>query len=347
MKNRTLGTLNVLTKGVGEDLDDRIQREIANASDPITALFINWPRLTTAQLSSLIRRWKMPVYDRLTLVTTLFRLNCTSPESKLQARIAELTVLKTRLPAVLYQNTAYTGQLSKVYDAIDNEETRMQKQLRELELEQKKNKINLRRRSMEQSPTISVLGYTNAGKTSLIKHVSRKANLVPKDQVFATLNISAHQAFININRGTDSVPGPGLRTRFIDTIGFMSDLPVEFLAAFRATIRECFFSDLIINVVDVSENDWRLKANFVDSMIRKTFNESRQHYSSDDQLPQLLTVGTKIDLKSHQGLEEPGEGMENLHNVILNSVAKRKNWSRTEIVFDQSDNDKLEQVSYF
>uniref|UniRef100_A0A0V0JA22 GTP-binding protein 6 n=2 Tax=Schistocephalus solidus TaxID=70667 RepID=A0A0V0JA22_SCHSO len=110
---------------------------------------------------------------------------------------------------------------------------------------------------------------------------------------------------------------PGLRLLFIDTIGFMADLPQDLIAAFRATLMECLDAEFILHVIDVSQPGWQIFSSYIDQVLR----DAGVHYATDDQVPRpisqcdepgprpcqpvLLRVGNKCDLGINLGVESP------------------------------------------
>ncbi|XP_022236544.1 putative GTP-binding protein 6, partial [Limulus polyphemus] len=96
----------------------------------------------------------------------------------------------------------------------------------------KQRQLRRKNRLQKQIPIISVVGYTNAGKTSLIKALSGDENLEPKDQMFATLDITAHAGFLPC----------GQKVLFMDTVGFISDIPTGLIEAFAATLEDVTIS---------------------------------------------------------------------------------------------------------
>ena len=111
------------------------------------------------------------------------------------------------------------------------------------ELKQLKQHRDLNRKSRRQNskPIISIVGYTNSGKSSLLNLLA-KDNIYAKDELFATLDTTSRNVWL----------GNGTEVVITDTVGFINNLPHEFIEAFASTLEECIYSDLLLLVVDVS-----------------------------------------------------------------------------------------------
>ena len=94
---------------------------------------------------------------------------------------------------------------------------------------------------------MSVIGYTNCGKTSLIKAITGCSTMQPRDQLFATLDVTCHGTIL-----TDS----NMETVLIDTVGFISGIPTPLIASFSFTLEDALQADLLLHVVDYSNPDW-------------------------------------------------------------------------------------------
>ena len=113
------------------------------------------------------------------------------------------------------------------------------------QLKNQRTKLRSNRKDSDIS-TVAVIGYTNCGKTSLIKAITGDSNMEPRNQLFATLDVTCH--------GT-KLPGSNLDTVFIDTVGFISDIPTPLIASFSATLEDALDADLILHVADFSHPD--------------------------------------------------------------------------------------------
>ena len=126
---------------------------------------------------------------------------------------------------------------------------------------------------------MAVVGYTNCGKTSLIKALTGDESMSPRDQLFATLDVTVHEAVMPSN----------LRTLFVDTVGFISDIPTNLIASFSATLEDAADADVLIHVRDVSNPDHeKQSANVLQTLRRLRVPKEK--------LDSMITLGNKIDL---------------------------------------------------
>lgn len=179
--------------------------------------------------------------DRFSVVIQILRLHATSHESKLQVALAEIPYIWRQL-GVQDQVTR-----SKLTDSqklnLRNREKRIKT---ELENVRNRRQSIRNRRVLKQFPVIAVVGYTNAGKTSLIKALTNEMTMQPRNQLFATLDITAHGGILPCN----------LNVIYMDTIGFMSDIPTGLIECFVATLEDAMFavSGKIMLVVSIKFN---------------------------------------------------------------------------------------------
>lgn len=127
-------------------------------------------------------------------------------------------------------------------------------------LERLRDKRTLMRkeRGRREFPVVSVVGYTNCGKTTLIQALTGEATLQPRDQPFATLDVTVHEGLLPSR----------LRVLYVDTIGFLSQLPHSLIHAFSATLEDVAYSDVLVHVTDVSHPDAELQKATVLSTLR-------------------------------------------------------------------------------
>ncbi|CAF3454961.1 unnamed protein product [Rotaria sp. Silwood1] len=149
-------------------------------------------------------------------------------------------------------------------------------------LEQHRKLLKRRRLSID-IPTVAVVGYTNAGKTSLIKALTKDASLQPKNQLFATLDVTTHAGIL---------PN-ALNVLYVDTVGFIADIPTTLIEAFRATLNDAIDAHLIIHVCDISHPDYVVQHKTVIQTLRELDIPSSK-------LESMITVFNKYDLLNQQ-----------------------------------------------
>lgn len=204
---------------------EKLRKTIRHNSN-ISTVFINRGRLKKDQMRNLEREFGVPILDRYRIVMQILKLHAVSKHAKLQVALAELYYLR--------RTTIHEGNFGK----MEKEKVKLMFQTREQKL---KNAIkDLRaergllrnRRQKNEYPTVAVVGYTNAGKTSLIKALTGEAKLQPRNQLFATLDVTVHEG---------SLPS-GLKILYVDTVGFISDIPTDLIECFVATLEDAVLS---------------------------------------------------------------------------------------------------------
>jgi GTP-binding protein HflX len=134
------------------------------------------------------------------------------------------------------------------------------------------------RRSLAGTPVVALVGYTNAGKSSLLNALSG-ADVLVADQPFATLDPTLRNVRL----------APGQEAIVADTVGFISDLPKELVVAFRATLEEVTSARLLLHVIDASNSNWRRQHESVIGVLRDLHAENKP----------VINVWNKIDIVSH------------------------------------------------
>jgi len=210
--------------------------------------------LSPAQQRNLERHLELPVNDRTLLILEIFAQRARSHEGKLQVELARLQYVSTRLVrrwSHLERQTGGAGvrggpgekqiELDKrmIGDAIKRTKERLGKVKKQRQTQRKQ-------RERRNSFTISLVGYTNAGKSTLFNALV-KARAYAADQLFATLDTTTRQLYLG-----DAARSVSLS----DTVGFIRDLPHGLIDAFAATLQEAADADLLLHVVDGSNPDY-------------------------------------------------------------------------------------------
>lgn len=279
----------------------------ARSSKGITSVFISVDMLKNIQIEALEEVFGLRVMDRYSVVLSIFRQHACTKEAKLQVALAELPYVTKRL-------------------GIRGEKERMLMMEREKRLRNALNIIAGKRAHIRQNrvksdiPTIAVVGYTNAGKTSLIHAITGDTRAEGKDQLFATLDVTAHGGRLPC----------GLEVLFIDTVGFIQEIPTDLIASFRATLEDAICADVIVHIRDASHPDYDLQG--------ITVEETLSSLPVPEKTP-IITVANKVDLgtvkpeadypKTHLVSAATGQGLEDLlidlESEVL-SVTGRQFW---------------------
>ncbi len=268
-------------KGKIEELDTAIS--VHGREDGLVVLF--GQTLSPSQERNLERELKVRVLDRTSLILDIFAQRARTFEGKLQVELAQLVHLSTRLVRGWTHLERQKGGIGLRGPG----ETQLETDRRLLNDRVKVLKARLAkvRRQREQGrgqrvrsgiPTVALVGYTNAGKSTLFNRLAGE-HIYAADQLFATLDPTLRRL---------DLPG-GVSIVLADTVGFIRDLPHELVDAFRSTLTETLEANLLLHVIDDSDPERALRRRSVDEVLEGIGAES---------VPQLL-VFNKIDASGH------------------------------------------------
>lgn len=205
--------------------------------------------LTPGHLRSLEARLKVKVIDRTALILDIFALHARSREGKAQVELAQLNYLLPRLRGwgeALSRSgggigTRFGGGETKLEVDRQHIRRRISKLRRDLKQLAKTRDVKRARRLDSDVPQVAIAGYTNAGKSTLMRRLTG-ADVIVADQLFATLDPTTRRL---------ELPG-GRKATIADTVGFVQKLPHDLIEAFRSTLEEVTLSDLIVHVADAA-----------------------------------------------------------------------------------------------
>jgi GTP-binding protein HflX len=204
--------------------------------------------LNPSQIRSITDQIALKVIDRTQLILDIFAQRARSREGKLQVELAQLKYL---LPRLLGKGTAMSrlaggiGGRGPGETKLEVDRRRVRKRIGQLEAdleEVRRHRRQLRsRRDQRRLPVISIIGYTNAGKSTLLNSLTR-SRVLAESRLFATLDPSSRR--LRFPRDIEVI--------ITDTVGFIRDLPQDLMVAFRATLEELEVADLLLHVIDIS-----------------------------------------------------------------------------------------------
>jgi GTP-binding protein HflX len=204
--------------------------------------------LNPSQLSSITNQVDMKVIDRTQLILDIFAQRAQTKEGKLQVELAQLKYL---LPRLISKNTAMSrltggiGGRGPGETKLEINRRRARERITRLEAElnsvRRQRKQQRAKRQKKGLPVVSIIGYTNAGKSTLLNTLT-KSNVLAESRLFATLDPSSRR--LKFPRDTEVI--------ITDTVGFIKDLPNDLRVAFRATLEELENADLLLHVIDIS-----------------------------------------------------------------------------------------------
>lgn len=285
------------------------------------------------------------VIDRTGLILEIFGLRARTKEGKLQVELARQGYERSRLVRTWTHLERQRGGLGKTGGPGETQieldrriiADRIIKLKRELEDVRRTRGLQRRARSRAGLPAVVLVGYTNAGKSTLFNRMTR-ASVLEADMLFATLDPTLRA--IALPRGEKVI--------LSDTVGFISDLPTMLVAAFRATLEEVIESDIILHVRDVSHQDTEAQMQDVEKVLRELGIEDEGH-------ERLIEVWNKIDLLDAEGRaqlvnlaarvpqdREPvlvsavtGEGLDRLTAMIAERLSRKR--TQLALMLDPAD----------
>jgi GTP-binding protein HflX len=241
--------------------------------------------LTPVQQRNLETAFGCKVIDRTALILEIFGARARTAEGKLQVELASLTYQKSRLVRSWTHLERQRGgfgflggpgesQIELDRRMIGDRIIKIKKQLADV----------VRTRTLHRAtrrdvpyPLIALVGYTNAGKSTLFNRLTN-AQVVAQDMLFATLDPTIREAVLP----------SGLKVLLSDTVGFISNLPTELVAAFRATLEEVLSADILLHVRDIAHEDSNAQRDDVNAVLKSLFGKG-------EALDHLIEVHNKID----------------------------------------------------
>ncbi len=267
-----------------EELDARMKEA------EVDLVLVDGP-VSPVQQRNLEKAWKVKILDRTGLILEIFSDRARTREGVLQVEMAALSYQRTRLVRAWTHLERQRGGLGFVGGpgetqieadrrAIDDQLTRLRRQLEKVV---KTRELHRAARRKVPYPIVALVGYTNAGKSSLFNRMTG-AEVMAKDMLFATLDPTM--------RGVE-LPS-GREVILSDTVGFISDLPTQLVAAFRATLEEVLEADLILHVRDIAHNETDAQAEDVEAILTAL--------GVDETVP-MIEVWNKVDLLTPEARE--------------------------------------------
>ena len=319
-----------------EEIKDKI-----NELHPDLVVFNN--ELSPSQLKNLELKLDIQILDRTSIILNIFALRAKTNEAKMQVEIAKLRYMLPRLSGLhlsLGRQGGGSGfsnkgsgekQIELDRRIIEDRISKLNKELSEIET---RRNIQRRKRSDSEIPLVSLVGYTNAGKSTLLNTLvdlslsDESKKVYEEDMLFATLETSIRK--IKIKDGKEFL--------LSDTVGFIRDLPHMLIKAFRSTLDEVKNSDLLLHVIDFSDEDYEENIRVTNSTLKEigadnipviyVFNKCDK--VNDTKLPYVDGNKVYISAKNNIGINE-------LIKVISSNIFGEYVTCKMQIPFERGD----------
>ncbi len=298
--------------------------------------------LSGAQIRNIEELVQRKVIDRTTLILDIFAQRALSKEGKLQVELAQL---KYRLPRLYGMG----GEMSRTGAGIGtrgpgeqklevdkrhilNKMADIRRELREV----KKNRETQRAQRLKSNmPIVALVGYTNAGKSTLLnelikthKDYSEEKEVLSKDMLFATLDVTLRKALLPNKK----------EFLVVDTVGFVSKLPHDLVEAFKATLEEVHYADLIVHVVDATNESFEIQENTTKKVLKELDAEDKKTIMAYNKIDKLeLDIYPKNQENTVYISAKKGINMDKLIDMIQEAVMEDTHNVDLLLPYDKGD----------
>lgn len=312
--------------------DGKVQelKAFIQANDCDLAVFDN--ELSPSQMRVLQEDLGVKVLDRSGLILDIFAQRAQTREGQLQVELAQYKYLLPRLIGMwthLERQEGAMGTRGPGETQLESDRRHIRRKIQKLEEEleavRKVRSTQRRQREKNAVPVVALVGYTNAGKSSILNRLT-DANIPANDRLFDTLDTTTRHLRLE----------DAQEVLLSDTVGFIRKLPTQLVEAFKATLEELRYADILLHVIDISNPDWESQAEIVDRLIRELGAEDTpclRLFNKCDRYFGILPHGENIVCISAR----TGEGIPDLLQKIADILNQGKHHARFHIPYSRGD----------
>lgn len=288
--------------------------------------------LSPAQLKNLEEALKTKVMDRTLIILDIFAARASTSEGKIQVELAQLKYRLSRLSGLgrslsrLGGGIGTRGPGEKKLE-IDRRliNSRVAQLNRELKEVQRHREVNRQQRKRSGIPVVAVVGYTNAGKSTLLNHLTN-AEVLEEDKLFATLDPTTRILELTNHQ----------KVLMTDTVGFIRKLPHHLIDAFRSTLEEAKYADIILHVVDASNPQMDKQMYIVYDTLRNLEVEGKKIITAFNKTDRIGQPEPLHDFRAERTVHisaKYGDGLENLKNILEEILREEKDFLECTIPY--------------
>ena len=309
----------------------REMKELIAMNDCDLAVFDN--ELTPSQMRVLSEELGVKVLDRSGLILDIFAQRAQTREGQLQVELAQYKYLLPRLTGMwthLVRQTASGGSspIGTGETQLETDRRHIRRKIQKLEEElaavRKVRSTQRRRREKNDMPVVALVGYTNAGKSTLLNCLTG-SDIPANDRLFDTLDTTTRRLRLDETQ----------EVLLSDTVGFIRKLPTHLIEAFKATLEELSYADVLLHVIDISNPEWEAQARVVDGLISQlgaSETPCLRVFNKCDAYIGILPHGDDIVCISARS----GEGADALVSKLLEMLDRGKKQVKLEIPYSDA-----------
>ena len=288
--------------------------------------------LSPAQLKNLEEALKTKVMDRTLIILDIFAARASTSEGKIQVELAQLKYRLSRLSGLGRSLSRLGGgigtrgpgekKLEMDRRLINSRVAQLNRELKEV---QRHREVNRQQRKRSGIPVVAVVGYTNAGKSTLLNHLTN-AEVLEEDKLFATLDPTTRILELTNNQ----------KVLMTDTVGFIRKLPHHLIDAFRSTLEEAKYADIILHVVDASNPQMDKQMYIVSDTLRNLEVEGKKIITAFNKTDRIGQPEPLHDFRAERTVHisaKYGDGLEDLKNILEEILREEKDFLECTIPY--------------